>query len=75
MELKLTWREAGPPNHQDDKVDADQWVVNKEFSLWTRGGRVRLHFVFESDQIALLRPLICTGARRHSATYGANEGN
>ena len=26
------WREAGPPNHHDDKVDSDQWVVNKELS-------------------------------------------
>ena len=23
-EFKLPWREAGPPNHHDDKVDADQ---------------------------------------------------
>jgi len=22
------WREAGPPNHYDDKVDSDQYVVN-----------------------------------------------
>ena len=21
---KLPWREAGPPNHHDDKVDSDQ---------------------------------------------------
>ena len=27
------WREAGPPNHHDDKVDSDQQVVNKELSL------------------------------------------
>jgi len=27
--FKLPWREAGPPNHHDDKVDSDQWVVNK----------------------------------------------
>ena len=32
-EFKLPWREAGPPNHQDDKVDPDQWVVNTELSL------------------------------------------
>ena len=31
--LTLPWREAGPPNHQDDKVVSDQWVVNKELSL------------------------------------------
>ena len=29
MEFKLLWREAGPPNHLDDKVDSDQKVVNK----------------------------------------------
>ena len=22
-EFKLSWREAGPPNHHDDKVDSD----------------------------------------------------
>jgi len=27
------WREAGPPNHHDDKVDSDQEVVKKELSL------------------------------------------
>ena len=32
-EFKLPWREAGPPNHLDDKVDSDQQVVNKELSL------------------------------------------
>jgi len=29
----LPWREAGPPNHHDDKEDSDQWVVNKQLSL------------------------------------------
>ena len=24
MEFKLPWREAGPPDHHDDKVDSDQ---------------------------------------------------
>ena len=28
--FKLPWREAGSPNHHDDIVDADQYVVNKE---------------------------------------------
>jgi len=28
-EFKLPWREAGPPNHHDDKVDSDQQVVKK----------------------------------------------
>ena len=32
--LKLPWREAGPPNHHDDNVVSDQWVVNKEVSRW-----------------------------------------
>jgi len=36
-EFKLPWREAGPPSHHEDKVDSDQWVVNKEVSL-TEGG-------------------------------------
>ena len=31
--LKPPWREAGPPNHVDDKVDSDLEVVNKELSL------------------------------------------
>ena len=41
-EFKLLWREAGPPNHHDDKVDSDQQVVNKELSLtlpWWSGAR------------------------------------
>ena len=29
----LTWREAGLPNHVDDRVDSDQEVVNKVVSL------------------------------------------
>ena len=33
--FKLPWREAGPPNHLDDKVDSDQQVVKK--------GTVSLH--------------------------------
>ena len=31
-EFKLPWREAGPPNHHDGRVDSDQQVVNKELS-------------------------------------------
>ena len=31
--FKFPWRKAGPPNHLDDEVDADQWVVNKELSV------------------------------------------
>ena len=34
MEFNLPWCEAGPPNRLDDKVDSDQWVVNKELSLF-----------------------------------------
>jgi len=32
-EFKLSWREDGPTNHHDDKVDSDQEVLNKELSL------------------------------------------
>ena len=31
--LKLASREGGSPDHLDDKVDLDQWVVNAEYSL------------------------------------------
>ena len=31
-QFKLPWREAGPPNHHEDKVDSDQYVVTKELS-------------------------------------------
>ena len=30
--LNSQWREAGPLNPLDDKVDSDQWVLNKELS-------------------------------------------
>ena len=30
---EVPWREAGPPNHHDDKVDSDQWGFYKKFSL------------------------------------------
>jgi len=36
--FKLPWREAGPPNYHDDKVDSDQEVVNTELSL---GGQAK----------------------------------
>ena len=32
-EFNLPSREAGPPDHHDDRVDSDQLVVNKELSL------------------------------------------
>ena len=32
-ESKFLWREAGPPNHLDNKVDSDQSVVNIEVFL------------------------------------------
>jgi len=32
-EFKPPWREVGPLNYFDDKMDPDQWVVNKELSL------------------------------------------
>ena len=30
-EFKLPWREDGPPNHHDDKVDSDQyrWALTR----------------------------------------------
>ena len=30
---QLPWREAGPPNHHDDKVDLNTQVVKQELSL------------------------------------------
>ena len=41
-EFKLPWREAGPPNHLDEKVDVDQSVVNKELSLGLWDGPCRV---------------------------------
>ena len=34
--IQTPWREAGPPNHHDDKVDLDQQVVNKALSLYAQ---------------------------------------
>jgi hypothetical protein len=31
-DFKLSWREAGSPNHHNDQVDSDRQVVNKELS-------------------------------------------
>jgi len=31
--IQLPWREAGPPNHHNDKVDSNQSVANKELFL------------------------------------------
>ena len=31
--FNLPWREAGPPNYHEDKVESDHLVVNKELSL------------------------------------------
>ena len=39
-ELKLPWREVGPPNYLDDKVDSDQKAVNKELSFCAAAGGV-----------------------------------
>ena len=33
-EFQLPWREAGPSKHLDDGVDSDQYVVNKEVSVF-----------------------------------------
>ena len=44
--FKLPWREAGPPNHLDDEVDWDHWIVNKELPLcWADRGQWRGHGV------------------------------
>ena len=32
-EFNLPWREAGPPNHHNARVDSHQQVVNTELSL------------------------------------------
>jgi len=32
-EFGLPWREAGPPNHNDDKMKSDHQAVNKECSF------------------------------------------
>ena len=31
-EFELAWREAGPPNHLEDEVDSEQYVVNKDLA-------------------------------------------
>ena len=41
-EFQLPWREAGPPNHLDDKVDSDQYVINKELSLCKPASEFRI---------------------------------
>ena len=33
--FKLSWREAGLPNHANDKVDSDQQVGNEDRSLFS----------------------------------------
>ena len=32
-ESKFPCREAGPPDHQDARVDSDQWIFKKELFL------------------------------------------
>jgi len=39
VQFKLPWREAGPPNHHDDKVDSGQKVVTKELYLQVKDAR------------------------------------
>ena len=34
--FKLPWGEAGPPNHLDNRLDSDQWVVNLLCTLCVR---------------------------------------
>ena len=45
-------REAGPPNHHNDKVDSDQQVVNKELSLL--GQAIGGQFFYPSRTAAVL---------------------
>ena len=47
VEFKLPWREAGPPNHHDNKVDSDQLFVNNELSLCGPGGMDETSFLIE----------------------------
>jgi hypothetical protein len=57
-ESKTPWREAGPPNHHDDKVDSDKLVVNKELSLgtgsWREAKRGRIETTGHEPSYALL---------------------
>ena len=39
-EVKISWREAGPRDHHDDKVDSDQYVFNEELCLCKAGAFV-----------------------------------
>ena len=48
-EFNLPCREAGPPHHQDDKVDSDQQVVSKELFLSLRARIVSLLVGNEND--------------------------
>jgi len=51
---KVPWREAGPPNHLDDKVDSDQSVVNKELSVRCHDLPEAVAAVSVHDEVPLL---------------------
>jgi len=58
---KLPWREAGPPNHHDDKVDSDQYLAAElvELARGVGGGRrERGRRAKQVRQQVLLRPLL-----------------
>ena len=63
-EFKLPWREAGPPNHHDDKVDSDQQVVNKgrarlQLALAPAGGK-SVYYSHSRNSCPVLGFDICT---------------
>jgi len=66
----LPGREAGSPNHLDNKVDSDQYVVNKELFFFQglyRGGRRARETLVRRDGYVLamppLRRLLARGAQ------------
>ena len=54
-------REAGSPNHLDNKVDSDQYVVNKELfffqGLYRGGRRARETLVRRNGHVLAVPPL------------------
>ena len=54
-EFKFPWREAGPPNQHNDKVDSNQYVANKEVSLFIRGEITRWEAAVERSGNILKR--------------------
>ena len=72
-EFEIPLREAGPPNHHDDKVDSDQQVVNEELSLCQSHGAeeasVALRLVTWGASARVCRS---RGARRGSVRLNEN---